>query len=125
MCYVLKFEFDDSYKACKFTAFPRTFQIINYLFFKEVYNPNNVRILSSKLKQVLKSMSFQRWLVGCEESMLFKTVINRRPTIDSSLRTYPRGNDMVGQLLTQKKPLNLSGFSVLLFRFGQLFMYET
>ena len=38
MCYVLKFEFDDSYKACKFTAFPRTFQIINYLFFKEVYN---------------------------------------------------------------------------------------
>ena len=38
--------------------------------------------------------------------MLFKTVINRRPTIDSSLRTYPRGNDMVGQLEPQKKPLN-------------------
>ena len=63
MCYVLKFNFDDSYKACKFTAFPRTFQIINYLFFKEVYNPNNVRILSSKLQQV----SFQRRHAGCEE----------------------------------------------------------
>ena len=60
MCYVLKFRFDDSYKACKFTAFPRTFQIINYLFFKEVYNPNNVSILSPWLKQVLKSMSFLR-----------------------------------------------------------------
>ena len=60
MCYVLKFNFDDSYKACKFTAFPRTFQIINYLFFKEVYNPNNVSILSPWLKQVLKNMSFLR-----------------------------------------------------------------
>ena len=67
MCYVLKFEFDDSYKACKFTAFPRTFQIINYLFFKEVYNHNNVSILYPWLQQVLKSMSFQRWLVGSEE----------------------------------------------------------
>ena len=56
MCYVLDFEFDDSYKACKFTAFPRTFQIINYLFFKEVFNHNNVRILSFSLQQVLKSM---------------------------------------------------------------------
>ena len=46
MCYVLDFEFDDSYKACKFTAFPRTFQIINYLFFKEVDNGNNYRVLS-------------------------------------------------------------------------------
>ena len=62
MCYVLKFRFDDSYKACKFTAFPRTFQIINYLFFKEVYNPNNVRILSSRLQQVLKSMSLSHFV---------------------------------------------------------------
>ena len=46
MCYVLDFEFVDSYKACKFTAFPRTFQIINYLFFKEVDNGNNYRVLS-------------------------------------------------------------------------------
>ena len=43
MCYVLEFEFDDSYKACKFTAFPRTFQIIDYLFSKEV---DNVKIYS-------------------------------------------------------------------------------
>ena len=108
MCYVLKFEFDDSYKACKFTAFPRTFQIINYLFFKEVYNPNNVRILSCRLQQVLKSMSFQRRLVGRRESMLFKTVTNYRPTIDSSPPTYPRGNDIVGQLEPQKQLLLIS-----------------
>ena len=49
MCYVLEFEINDSYKACKFTAFPRTFQIINYLFFKEVFNPNNVRGLSCRI----------------------------------------------------------------------------
>ena len=48
MCYVLKFEFDDSYKACKFTAFPRTFQIFNYLFFKEVDKDNNVKGLSCR-----------------------------------------------------------------------------
>ena len=48
MCYVLDFEFDDSYKACKFTAFPRTFQIINYLFFKEVYNHKVYRVLHIK-----------------------------------------------------------------------------
>ena len=70
-------------------------------------------------------MSFLQRLCDGMESMLFKTVINRWPTIDSSLRTYPRGNDMVGQLVAQKKPLSFSGFSVLLFRSGQLFMYET
>lgn len=51
MCYVLDYNFDDSYKACKFTAFPRTFQIINYLFFKEVCKHNNVKVLSTKFKQ--------------------------------------------------------------------------
>ena len=50
MCYVLKFEFDDSYKACKFTAFPRTFQIINYLFFKEVDKRNVYSGLHKKKK---------------------------------------------------------------------------
>ena len=64
MCYVLKFNFDDSYKACKFTAFPRTFQIINYIFFKEVYNPKRVKVLSFFIQQVLKSMSFLQRL--CE-----------------------------------------------------------
>ena len=54
MCYVLDFEFDDSYKACKFTAFPRTFQIINYLFFKEVYNRNNYSILHDKNMRAAK-----------------------------------------------------------------------
>ena len=53
MCYVLKFRFDDSYKACKFTAFPRTFQIINYLFFKEVGKRNIVRWLSCNFKGML------------------------------------------------------------------------
>ena len=48
MCYVLKFRFDDSYKACKFTAFPRTFQIINYLFFKEVCKRKVYRVLRIK-----------------------------------------------------------------------------
>ena len=60
MCYVLDFEIVTRIKVCKFTAFPRTFQIINYIFFKEVYNPNNVSILSPWLKQVLKNMSFLR-----------------------------------------------------------------
>ena len=90
-------------KACKFTAFPRTFQIINYLFFKEVYNPNIVRILSSKLQYVLKSMSFQRRHAGRRESMLFKTVLNRLPPIDSRLRTCPCWNDIEGRLVAQKK----------------------
>ena len=49
MCYVLKFNFDDSYKACKFTAFPRIFQIINYLFFKEVCKHNVYSVLHNKI----------------------------------------------------------------------------
>ena len=58
MCYVLKFNFDDSYKACKFTAFPRTFQIINYLFFKEVYNLNSYSGLHEKKNVADNSATF-------------------------------------------------------------------
>lgn len=54
MCYVLDFEFVIRLKVCKFTEISSTFQIINYLFFKEVYNPNNVRILSCKFQEIQK-----------------------------------------------------------------------
>ena len=64
MCYVLDFEFDDSYKACKFTAFPRTFQIINNLFFKEVYNGIVYRMLHKKKKPLfvvnIKNKNYRR-----------------------------------------------------------------
>ncbi len=48
MCYVLKFKLMILIKACKFTAFPRTFQIINYLFFKEVCKHNVYSVLRIK-----------------------------------------------------------------------------
>ena len=61
MCYDFKFDFDDSYKACKFTAFPRTFQIINYLFFKEVCKHNVYSILRIK-KAAEHSATFPMFL---------------------------------------------------------------
>lgn len=51
MCYDFKFEFVTCLKVCKFSEFPRPFQIINYLFFKEVCKHNNVKVLSTKFKQ--------------------------------------------------------------------------
>ena len=62
MCYVLKFKIDDSYKACKFTAFPRIFQIINYLFFKEVYNHNVYRVL--RIKKPIEIMNPENYFRG-------------------------------------------------------------
>ena len=62
MCYVLKFRFDDSYKACKFTAFPRTFQIINYLFFKEVCKRNTYSGLHKKKKPPTIQRLFQYFI---------------------------------------------------------------
>ena len=46
MCYVLDFAFMTQIKVCKFTEIPPTFQTINYLFFMEVDNGNNYRVLS-------------------------------------------------------------------------------
>jgi len=66
MCYDFKFDFDDSYKACKFTAFPRTFQIINYLFFKEVYNLNSYSGLHEKKTSPIIQRLFQSILFLCE-----------------------------------------------------------
>ena len=40
------------------------------------------------------------------ESMLFKTILNRLPPIDSRLRTCLCWNDIEGRLVAQKKPLN-------------------
>ena len=54
MCYDFKFEFVTCLKVCKFNGFPRIFQIINYLFFKEVDNPNNVKLLSCKFEEIQK-----------------------------------------------------------------------
>ena len=62
MCYVLDFEFDDSYKACKFTAFPRTFQIINYIFFKEVYNHKVYRVLRIKNNENKEPRELALWV---------------------------------------------------------------
>lgn len=48
MCYVLDFDFLSQLKVCKFSEFPRPFQIINYLFFKEVCKRNVYSILRIK-----------------------------------------------------------------------------
>jgi len=48
MCYVLDFEFVTLIKVCKFSDFSSTFQVINDLFFKEVYNPNTHSVLRNK-----------------------------------------------------------------------------
>jgi hypothetical protein len=61
MCYVLDFEFVIRLKVCKFTVFPRTFQIINYLFFKEVCKHNVYSILRIK-KAADSSATFPMFL---------------------------------------------------------------
>jgi len=62
MCYDFKFEFVTCIKVCKFNGFPRTFQIINYLFFKEVYNSNVYSVLRKKKKSPIAQRLFQFFL---------------------------------------------------------------
>ena len=59
MCYDFKFELLLLIKVCKFSEFQRPFQVINYLFFKEVYNLNSYSGLHKKKKPLKNQRLFQ------------------------------------------------------------------